>query len=66
LGCRRGPFLVTGRLCQTIPPLPANQTLGEEDIRFICTEIAVVLGQKAWHVPRAPGIFTWHWRFDAC
>ena len=39
LGCRRGQFPVTERLCETILALPANQTLAEDDIRFVCTEI---------------------------
>src|SRR5215470_2917075 len=47
LGCRRGQFPVTERLCETILALPANQTLVEEDIQFICTEIDAVLGRRA-------------------
>jgi len=45
LECRRGQFPVTERLCETILALPANQTLAEEDIRFIAAEIKTVLGQ---------------------
>ena len=45
LGCRRGQFPVTERLCETILALPANQTLADDDIRFVCTEIAAVLGR---------------------
>jgi len=47
LGCRRGQFPVTERLCETILALPANQTLAADDIRFVCTEIAAVLGPSA-------------------
>jgi dTDP-4-amino-4,6-dideoxygalactose transaminase len=44
LGCRRGQFPVTERLCETILALPANQTLTEHDIRFIAAEICALLG----------------------
>jgi dTDP-4-amino-4,6-dideoxygalactose transaminase len=47
MGCRRGQFPVTERLCETILALPANQTLAEDDIRFVCTEIEAVLGRAA-------------------
>ena len=53
LGCRRGQFPMTERLCETILALPANQTLAEEDVRFVCTEITAVLGQSAY--PSVPG-----------
>jgi dTDP-4-amino-4,6-dideoxygalactose transaminase len=43
MGCRRGQFPVTERLCETILALPANQTLSHDDIRFICTEIRALL-----------------------
>jgi len=45
LGCRRGQFPVTERLCETILALPANQTLAEDDVRFIATEIGALLGR---------------------
>ncbi|MFL5069457.1 MAG: DegT/DnrJ/EryC1/StrS family aminotransferase [Xanthobacteraceae bacterium] len=47
LECRRGQFPVTERLCETILALPANQTLAEEDVRFIAAEIRAVLGQAS-------------------
>src|SRR5262249_53513851 len=47
LGCRRGQFPMTERLCETILALPANQTLVEDDIRFIATEIGALLGNQA-------------------
>ena len=47
LGCRRGQFPVTERLCETILALPANQTLAADDICFVCTEIAAVLRPSA-------------------
>src|SRR5262245_16081766 len=47
LGCRRGQFPVTERLCETILALPANQTLAEDDIAFVASEIRAVLGQSA-------------------
>jgi dTDP-4-amino-4,6-dideoxygalactose transaminase len=46
LCCRPGKFPMTERLCETILALPANQTLTEEEIKFISTEIGVVLGPK--------------------
>ena len=47
LGCRRGQFPVTERLCETILALPANQTLAEDDIAFVASEIRAVLGPSA-------------------
>jgi dTDP-4-amino-4,6-dideoxygalactose transaminase len=47
LGCRRGQFPVTERLCETILALPANQTLADEDIAFVASEIRAVLGPSA-------------------
>jgi dTDP-4-amino-4,6-dideoxygalactose transaminase len=46
LGCRRGQFPVTERLCETILALPANQMLTQGDIHFICSEIRSRLGTK--------------------
>jgi dTDP-4-amino-4,6-dideoxygalactose transaminase len=44
LRCRKGQFPVTERLCETILALPANQTLTQNDITYITTEIRVALG----------------------
>jgi dTDP-4-amino-4,6-dideoxygalactose transaminase len=44
LGCRRGQFPVTERLCETILALPANQTLCQDDVAFVSTEIRAFLG----------------------
>jgi dTDP-4-amino-4,6-dideoxygalactose transaminase len=44
LGCRRGQFPVTERLCETILALPANQTLSQDDIAFVSSEIRAFLG----------------------
>jgi dTDP-4-amino-4,6-dideoxygalactose transaminase len=39
LGARRGQFPVTERLCERILALPANQTLSEADLRYVCDGI---------------------------
>jgi dTDP-4-amino-4,6-dideoxygalactose transaminase len=44
LGCRRGQFPVTERLCETILALPANQTLAQDDIAFVSSQIRACLG----------------------
>jgi dTDP-4-amino-4,6-dideoxygalactose transaminase len=43
LGCRRGQFPVTERLCETILALPANQTLTRQDIHYVGGEIRTCL-----------------------
>ena len=47
LGCRRGQFPVTEKLCATILALPANQTLSRDDIFYISNEIRRVLGPNS-------------------
>jgi dTDP-4-amino-4,6-dideoxygalactose transaminase len=47
IGCRRGQFPVTEKLCGTILALPANQTLSRDDIVYISDEIRSVLRQKS-------------------
>ncbi len=44
LGYRRSQFPVTERLCETILALPANQTLTQDDVAFVCAEIRTFLG----------------------
>ena len=44
LGCTRGQFPITEQLCETILALPANQTLTEDEIGFVSSEIRAVLG----------------------
>src|SRR5262249_2683783 len=44
LGCARGQFPVTEKLCATILALPANQTLSRDDINYVSDEIRRVLG----------------------
>src|SRR5256886_219396 len=44
LGCPRGQFPVTERLCETILALPANQTLSQDDVAFVSSEIRAFLG----------------------
>jgi dTDP-4-amino-4,6-dideoxygalactose transaminase len=46
LGCVRGQFPVTEKLCATILALPANQTLSRDDIIYVSDEIRRVLGPK--------------------
>jgi dTDP-4-amino-4,6-dideoxygalactose transaminase len=52
LGCRRGQFPVTEKLCATILALPANQTLSRDDIAYVSDEIRRVLGSSSQ--PGAP------------
>ena len=47
LGCRRGQFPVTEKLCATILALPANQTLSHDDIFYISDEIRRLLGPNS-------------------
>jgi len=47
LGCRRGQFPVTEKLCGTILALPANQTLSRDDIIYVSDEIRSVLGSNS-------------------
>jgi hypothetical protein len=42
LGCHKGQFPVTERLCDLA--LPANQTLTRDDIIYVSKEIFVALG----------------------
>jgi len=51
LGCRRGQFPVTERLCETILALPANQTLTDDEIGFVSAEIRTVLGRSEAPLP---------------
>jgi dTDP-4-amino-4,6-dideoxygalactose transaminase len=44
LGCKKGQFPMTETLSRTILALPANQTVTEEEIRWIADEIRFVLG----------------------
>src|SRR5215471_9830880 len=44
LGCVRGQFPVTEKLCATILALPANQTLSRDDIIYVTDEIRAALG----------------------
>src|SRR5262249_50863327 len=39
LGCGRGQFPITEKLCATILALPANQTLSRDDIIYVTDEI---------------------------
>jgi dTDP-4-amino-4,6-dideoxygalactose transaminase len=43
LGCARGQFPVTEKLCATILALPANQTLSRDEIIYVTDEIRRVL-----------------------
>ena len=47
LGCRRGQFPVTEKLCGTILALPANQTLSRDDISYVSDEIRSILGSNS-------------------
>jgi dTDP-4-amino-4,6-dideoxygalactose transaminase len=47
LGCVRGQFPVTEKLCATILALPANQTLSRDDIIYVTDEIRRVLGPNS-------------------
>src|SRR5262249_39492965 len=47
LGCRKGQFPVTERLCETILALPANQTLTPDDIVYVCASIRSVLAPRS-------------------
>ncbi len=46
LGCRRGQFPVTERLCERILALPANQMLKDEEISYVAGEIRTFLGAQ--------------------
>jgi dTDP-4-amino-4,6-dideoxygalactose transaminase len=46
LGCRKGQFPITERLCETILALPANQTLTRDDITYVSNEIRTALGSR--------------------
>jgi dTDP-4-amino-4,6-dideoxygalactose transaminase len=47
IGCVRGQFPVTEKLCATILALPANQTLSRDDIIYVSDEIRRVLGANS-------------------
>src|SRR5215813_6034259 len=47
LGCVRGQFPVSEKLCATILALPANQTLSRDDIIYVSDEIRRVLGPNS-------------------
>ena len=47
LGCVRGQFPVTEKLCASILALPANQTLSRDDIIYVSDEIRRVLGPNS-------------------
>jgi dTDP-4-amino-4,6-dideoxygalactose transaminase len=47
LGCRKGQFPVTERLCETILALPANQTLTPDDIVYVCAAIRSALASRS-------------------
>src|SRR5215468_3400822 len=47
LGCVRGQFPVTEKLCGTILALPANQTLSRDEIIYVSDEIRRVLGPNS-------------------
>jgi dTDP-4-amino-4,6-dideoxygalactose transaminase len=47
LGCRKGQFPVTERLCETILALPANQTLTRDDIIYVSAEIRTALASRS-------------------
>jgi dTDP-4-amino-4,6-dideoxygalactose transaminase len=43
LRCQKGEFPVTERLCETILALPANQSLRQQDVTYVCDEIRFLL-----------------------